>query len=127
MFEKAARLKLRFNTSAGPLSAEDLWDLPLTSVRSPSLDDIGMGLMDKLQKTSKSLVNPNKGASEIDQLRFDIVKHIIDVRLKEKEEADQLKAKADQKQKILALIAQKEDSALAEKSIEELRQLVEAL
>ena len=31
MFTKASRLKLRFQSPAGLLSSEDLWDLPLTS------------------------------------------------------------------------------------------------
>lgn len=31
IFEQASRQKLRFETSAGKLSIEDLWDLPLTS------------------------------------------------------------------------------------------------
>ena len=30
MFEKAARLKLRFDTSKGLVTVEDLFDLPLT-------------------------------------------------------------------------------------------------
>ena len=38
MFEQAARLKLRFETSRGLLSVEDLWDLPLTSARGASLE-----------------------------------------------------------------------------------------
>ena len=45
MFEKASRLKLRFSTSIGMLSAEDLWDLPLSSRNgTANLDDVARNL-----------------------------------------------------------------------------------
>lgn len=44
MFQQATRLKLRFSTSQGQLTVEDLWDIPLTSTRNASLDSIAIDL-----------------------------------------------------------------------------------
>ena len=40
MFEQATRNKLRFESTKGPLSVEQVWDAPLTSRNGFSLDDI---------------------------------------------------------------------------------------
>jgi len=45
MFAFATKKKIRFETSKGLLSVEDLWDLPLTSDNGrPNLDDIAKGI-----------------------------------------------------------------------------------
>ena len=129
MFEKATRLKLRFSTPVGAVVAEDLWDLPLTSTRGrPNLDDVARDLHKQLKSGDDvSFVTKAQKSDELVQLKFDIVKHIIDVRLVENEAAAKKKEIAEKKQQILGLIANKENAALAEKPIEELRKLVEAM
>ena len=86
MFEKASRMKLRFNTQRGVLSVEDLWDLPLIQ-----LDNIAIALNKKLQES--------KTESE----------------------------KKAKRQKILDLMAKKQDAELEGKSLEELAKELEAL
>ena len=127
MFEEASRLKLRFDTAKGPLSVEDLWELPLTSARSISLDNIAVSLHQHMQNTGVSFVRNDSEPDRLTKLRFDIVKHIIDVRLAERAKADNDKAIADRKQKILEIIARKEDAALESAPIEELRKLIAGL
>lgn len=126
MFERAARMKLRFATVQGNLMVEDLWDLPLNSKREDraNLDSIACDLHASLQTERKSFTNVESNKpDEVSQLRFDIVKHIIDVRLAEKAVADDARTRAENKQKILSLIARKEDDELAGTSLEELRKL----
>lgn len=129
MFEEAARIKLRFVTKAGTLCVEDLWDLPLTSNRGrENLDDIAKGLFKKLREDSEvSFVYKDKKSDSIDQLRFDIVKHIIDVRISENEAAAEAKKRADKKQELLALIADKENEALRGKSLDELKAMIDSM
>jgi len=128
MFEKASRLKLRFSVANGNLSVEDLWELPLTHLRHPNLDDIAKGLYREIKDSDiQSFVTETKASDGITQLKFDIVKHIIDVRKAEQAAAENAQANKVKKQQILALIAQKENEQMAGQSIEDLRKLAESL
>lgn len=129
MFEKAARLKLRFDTPQGKLSVEDLWELPLSAARSANLDDIAKGLNRELKNsdTEESFVKKSTPSNTVLKLKFELVKHIIAVRLTEADEAEKAQANRTRKQQILNLIAQKQDAALSEKSVEELTAMVSDL
>ena len=130
-FEKAARMKLRYDTPKGQLSVEDLWDLPLESAKGISLDGLAIAHHQQIKDgTEVSFVRKDSARSiehEIARLKFDIVKHIIDVRMAENEEMARIRANREQKQRILELIAQKQDESLAGKSIEDLMAMVERL
>lgn len=127
MFEKAIRLKLRFDTPRGCLSVEDLWDLPLSSTRGISLDAIAVELHHQLKHDTVSFVDDGEKPDAKLQLSFDVVKHIIDVRKAENKTAADARAKAEQKQKILGILARKEDAELEGKSMEDLREMVNSL
>ena len=125
MFAFATKKKIRFETSKGLLSVEDLWDLPLTATNGrPNLDDIAKELYKKMKDENEmSFVKPTSQVNKefnIIKAKFDIVKHIIDVKLAEAEAAKKAKETKARNQRILGLIAQKEDEALASKSKEEL-------
>lgn len=130
MFDIATRNKLRVSTQVGHISVEDLWDLPLTSNRSLNLDDIAIELNKQVKATADqvSFVNPTKDATnESLLLAFDIVKHIISVKVAERDAAAVRKELHDKKQRILSLIDQKKNEKLAEKTVEELEAMVGAL
>lgn len=129
LFEKASRQKFRFITPQGPLSTEDLWDLPLSSQKGrANLDDIARDLNKQLKSGDDvSFVNQAKKAEEVLQQKFDLVKHVIGVKLAENEAVAKARETAEKKQRILALLAEKQDQALAAKSEEELRKMVEAM
>lgn len=127
MFEQAGRLKLRFETARGALSAEDLWDLPLTSTRQVNLNDIAIGLHNQMKNDTVSFVEDVDKPDAALQLRFDIVKHVIEVKKTERRVAAEANAKAEQKQKILAILGRKEDADLEGKSMDELRGLLAGL
>ena len=127
MFEKATRLKLRFETPRGALSAEDLWDLPLTSTRALNLNDIAIGLHHQMKNDTVSFVEDVDKPDAVLQLRFDVVKHVIEVKKAERKAADEARTKAEQKQKIMAILARKEDADLEGRSMDELRGLLASL
>lgn len=125
MFEQATRQKLRFESNKGLLTIEDLWDLPLQTTRSNgvSLDLIAIGLNRQIKDTAQtSFVDETTSANTELQLKFDVVKHIIDVKKAENTEAAARRQKAEIKQRISEIIARKQDQALENKTVEELQE-----
>ena len=126
LFEKASRIKLRFETAKGLLGAEDLWELPLQHPRNLNLDDLAQRLYRelKVQLEVVSFVKPAETKDNLPQLRFDIVKYIIDVKVAERDAAQALEDKRVKKQKLLAMLERKQDEALESKSEEEIRAMI---
>lgn len=60
-------------------------------------------------------------------MKFDIAKHILDVRVKERDTAKLEKDRAEQKQKLLGILARKQDAELEGKTTEELSAMIQAL
>lgn len=129
IFERASRLNLTFDTIKGVISFNDLWKLPLTSNTDKlNLDDIACEMYIGLQSTKTiSFVDNATKADDMTQLRFDIVKHIIGVKLAEREAENQARIHREKKNRIMELIARKEDQALADMPLDELRNLVKEM
>ena len=127
MFLKASRLKLRFDSPKGQLSVEDLWDLPLTSATGKAnLNDIARDLYNKVKVEIVSFVEP-AAKNDIDELRFEIVKHVITIRVAERDAAAKAQLVAEQKQQIMTLIKQKEVEQLGGQSLDDLKALLASL
>lgn len=88
IFEQASRLKLRFETTKGFLSTEDLWDLSLVS-----LDSIYRVINKKLkEETEESLITTRSKSNKELDLKVEILKHIVKVK---QEEAELKKARQE--------------------------------
>lgn len=123
-------MKLRFDSKQGALKVEDLWDLPLTTQRpnTACLDDIAISLDKELKESNNvSFVRPTSERDVTTRLKFEIVKHIIEVLMAENEAKAARAANKEKKQQIMELIQQKQNQELASKSVEELRAMVESL
>lgn len=129
MFEKATRMRVRFETPQGNILVEDLWEIPLSGKSTQAnLDDIAKGLFRQLQECeTTSFVVKNKSVDERTKLKFDIVKHVIDVRLVELEASNLARSNKEKKQHLLAIIAAKETEQLMGSSLEELKTMAESL
>lgn len=115
-FEKATRLRLRFETSRGNLNVEDLWKLPLAE-----LDKLAISLNKQLKEASEeSFIKAKSKNNVLLELRFDIVKHIIETLLSEDEERKKAADKKVKREQLLELIARKKNQELEGKSVEEL-------
>ena len=122
LFENATRGKYRFSFR-GSITVEDLWDL------SPqNLDTIYKALIKELkQEQEESLLSEKTKADTVLDEKISIIRYIVSVKLKEAEDKKNEKALKDQKQKILSIITDKEDSELKGKSIDELKNMLNGL
>ena len=129
LYKKAAQVKLRIQTCKGLLSVEDVWSLSLSNLDS-SIRSLAP-LVKKYQTEDSDLdflsSNSDTKSEETSllELSFEILK---DVYITKKEEAN-AKAKAREtkefNQKIMSLIAEKQESSLKDKSIEELMAMIQ--
>lgn len=121
IFEKATKIDLKFESKRGLLTPQDLWKLPLTSRSSDSLDSIGLEVMKKLQENSTlSLVSTVSSKNETDELRLEIIKHIISVKQSEIQLKEQQEVQRTKLKKIDDLIDSKKDEKLSNMTLEEL-------
>jgi hypothetical protein len=120
MFEKASRLRLRFQYK-GLISTEDLWDLKLES-----LDEIYKNLNKQLQETeSESLLSRKSDNLEPLRLKIEIVKHVFTTRLQEIESKQNQIANAQHKQKLMEALENKQQEKLLNMSEEDLKKELE--
>jgi len=126
LFEVATKKKLRFVTRKGNLTAEDLWDLPLTSKTNASLDNLAKSLNKEIKESAEeSFVEAKSAVSKDLETKFAIVKRVIEVRLESANKMKLAHKAKEKREQILRLIADKENDALAGKSIEELKALLD--
>jgi hypothetical protein len=123
LFEKASRMKLRFASPQGFVATEDLWDIPLTSKTGrANLDDIARTYSRELKtQGEESFVTKPAKKDPVLEIGFEIVKRVIEVRLEEAKAAKDLADKAKKRQKIIDLIARKEEEALGETDLDDLK------
>lgn len=125
VFEQASRLKLRFNVKGtesirinGMFSTEQLWDIPLVL-----LDNVYQSI--QLQYSNSSSLLGENNMPEDDKVRCLVLKHIVETRIAEEDEAQRQLEKREERQKILRILEEKQDEALSNKSIEELEAMLE--
>lgn len=128
IFEQASRKKLRFASNKGDLTVEQLWDLPLTSTNKTDLDMIARVVAHELRGvTEESFVTIKPDPRKPDlELKLEILKHIIAVKIKAQQDAASAVEKAEKRRKLHEALAHQEDKALASMSKDEImKQLAE--
>lgn len=120
LFKIATKNKYRFDYK-GKITVEDLWELSVEE-----LDGIYKRL--KAQQRNNSEESLLQFASKEDkelQNKIDIIKTIVNDKLIAKEKAARAAEKKAQNQRILEIMADKQDAALKEKSIDELKAMLD--
>lgn len=115
-FKKASKLKLRFTTSKGLLSIEQLWDLSIND-----LDTLAISLKDQYDtSSSKSFVVTRSSKNKTLKLKFDIVLDILNSKVEEQNKIIIARENKAHNDKIYAAIAELEDNELKSMSKKEL-------
>lgn len=131
IFEYATRSKLRFASIRGELTVEQLWDVPLRMKNGDHFDlnNIAQRANAALKEIDAENFVENKRtpAHEVCEQRLEVVKCIIGVKLAEEEAAKSLAAKKQKKEKLLDILAEKQDGKLSELSEKELQKQIAAL
>ena len=122
LFEKSTRKKLRFNTAQGVLSTEDLWDCSLTALNTLAI------FLNKLVKEDEEedFLKEVPKALTTTKLEFNVVLHILEIKKAEKLARTTAKENKENKDKLLAALARKQDDKIDNMSEEEIQKVVAA-
>lgn len=122
MFETAIRNKFRLPYK-GLISIEDLWDLTLEE-----LDTIFKTLNAQInQVKEESLLAVKDKNDEVLEIKIAIIRYIVATKQAEAQAVETAKARREQKQKIMAILADKQNAELQNKSVAELEAMLAAL
>ncbi|AFQ96396.1 hypothetical protein [Bacillus phage vB_BceM_Bc431v3] len=119
LFEVATRTKMLF-PFRGMINVIDLWDLTPNQ-----LDLVFKSLNAQFKQASEeSLLKVKTPADKVVEVQIEIVKYIVSVKVAEQEARLQAQARKEEKQKLLSILATKEDEELQGKSAEEIRAMI---
>lgn len=122
IFELATYNKFRFSYK-GVISVEDLWDL-----RIEDLDSIYRQLNAEAKaRNEESLLDTKSKADSMLEAKIEVVKYIFAFKVAERDKVVNAKKKREERARLLNLLAEKQDEALAAKSADEIRKMIEDL
>ena len=130
MFEQATRQKFRFSTPKGEFTVEQLWDVPLRSRDDFNLDHIARGVNRQLEEVSEeSFVDSAKKnpAKKVLELKLEILKRVIAVKVEDEEATEQRAANKIEREKLLRILAEKQEGKLSDLTEKELQKRIHAL
>lgn len=129
IFEYATRNKLRFTSIRGELTVEQLWDVPLRSRDDFNLNTVAKAVNKAFKELSEeSFVETSKTPEHTRrEVALEIIKYVIDAKLAEEGAVKNSIAKKQEKHKLLAILAEKQDGKLSELSEKELQKRIAAL
>lgn len=123
IFKQATRQKMRFQTTRGVITTEDLWELNLNQ-----LNTLAKSLKKNLKQSQEDDFLEETPAEDKEiKLQFDVVLEVLETKKAERKAEREEAEKKVKREKILGLLAKKQDEALESKSEEELLKELEAL
>jgi hypothetical protein len=129
IFEYASRNKVRFQSTRGDLSLEQLWDVPLRSRDDFNLNAVAKSASKALKDISEESFVETERTPEHVRLEtvLDVVKYVIDAKLADEDAAKKRADNRVEKEKLLSILAEKQAGKLSELTEKELRRRIAAL
>lgn len=129
LFEYSVRNKLRFPSSKGELTVEQLLDVPLRSRDGFDLNAIARTVNKSVTaETEENFVETTKTAKATRAERtLEVVKLVIETKLADEAAAETRAAKKQEKEELLQILAEKQKGALSDLTEKELKRRIAAL
>lgn len=129
IFEYATRNKLRFPSVRGELTLEQLWDVPLRSRDDFNLNTVAKTVSKAWKDLSEeSFVETTKTPEHTRrETALEVVKYLIETKLADETAAKKRAENKAEKEKLLAILAEKQDGKLSALSERELQRRIAGL
>lgn len=124
IFERAARAKLRFASSVGELTTEQLFDLPLaTTGNRASLDRVAREVYGELKTYDDiSFIETKPEPRKVQlELQLEIVKHVIESKKADLAAVETRAKKAELRRQLTEVLAKKQGEQLEGLSVEDIQ------
>lgn len=115
IFEYASRNKLRFASTKGELTVEQLWDVPLRSTDGFNLNAVAKTVNEAVKAVNEeNFVETTRTKAHTRlETAFEVVKHVIDVKLADEDAAKRRAENKSKKETLLAALAEKQAGKLS--------------
>lgn len=121
LFEKALKNGLRFKSSRGSLTTEDLFALSLEE-----LDEIAKAVNKQLKASEEeSFISTSNKKNVKLETSLEVLKRVIAIKIADRDASKLATLKRQQRAKVLEVMANKQDEALHSKSLEELQAMLD--
>lgn len=129
-FVYATRKKLRYPSTRGELTTEQLWDVPLTSRDDFNLDTIAKSMNRAVKAAGEESfvqTTTKTALQEMLEISLEVIKYVIATKQEELEVAKKRAARIEEKRELLALLAEKQKGELSTLTKAELTKRIEEL
>lgn len=129
IFEYATRNKLRFTSSRGELTVEQLWDVPLRSSDGFNLNAIAKSANEAVKVINEeNFVETTRTVAHTRiETVLEVVKHVIGVKLADETAAKKRAENKVKREKLLTALAEKQNGKLSALSERELKKQIDEL
>lgn len=123
LFAIATRTKIRFTTSKGEITTEDLWTLSLES-----LDSLAVGIDKKLKDSSgQSFIGKKTNANTMLETQLELLKYVINIKMTEAETRRDKMTKLEEVNTLRDLLGKKKLQGMESMSSEEIEKRIKEL